>query len=69
MEEITTPPLTAVAHLPPTLTCSDCQNSTVFMLKSGQVKVYCDVMHLISYDSTELDLITNCSKHQLPSQE
>ncbi len=65
MEEITTTPLTAVSHLPPLLKCRDCQNSTAFMLKSGQVKAYCDAMHLISFDSDEPEeLITDCSKHQ-----
>ena len=68
MEVIETTQPSAVAHLPPLLKCRDCQNSTAFMLKSGQVKAYCDTMHLISFDSYEPEeLITDCSKH-LPQE-
>jgi len=67
MEAIETTPPNAVEHLPPLLQCRDCQSATAFMLKSGQVKAYCDVMHLISFDSIEPeDLITSCSKYQPP---
>lgn len=70
MEEITTTePLTAVSHLPPSLKCRDCQQSVAFMLQAGQVKVYCSLMHLVSYVSQESDLITDCSKYQPPGQE
>lgn len=72
-EAIEITPPSAVAHLPPSLQCRDCQSATAptaLMLKSGQVKAYCDVMHLISYDSEEPeDLITSCSKYQPPQEE
>jgi len=58
----------AADHLPPSLQCRDCQQSLAFMLQDGQVKVYCQVMHLISYDVQEQMIVTNCSRYQRQSQ-
>jgi len=58
----------AADHLPPSLQCKDCTSSVAFMLKDGHTKTYCQIMHLVSYDSQEDLIVVDCSRYQRQSQ-